>query len=113
MSQALLIEDVRPALLAAEQARETGLRELIVLLERAEQADMSRADFTELFSLSVRQLELDQETVARSFKISRPTISRWESGASAPHPLGRKPVFRLLRNVAKEKLRRHQTVAAF
>ncbi len=107
MPQAVLVKDYEPAFREAEQARVESLRNLIVLLGQAEKADVDRQEFSRLFRLSTHVLELDQETVAQSFRISRPTISRWESGRSAPHPLGRGPVFQLLKKLAKSRLRQH------
>ena len=103
MTQAMRVDQLQ----AAEQTRVGALQYLIARLEQAERDEVDREQFGKLFSLSTQILELDQETVAQKFKISRPTISRWETGKSAPHPLGRKPVFQLLTKLAKERLRRH------
>jgi hypothetical protein len=107
MAQALLIEDAETQIEEQDQVRVQSLERLISLLGDVQQLDLEREDFSRFFSLAVRVLELDQETVAREFKISRPTVSRWESGISAPHPLGRKPVFQLFGRLAKAKLRQH------
>jgi DNA-binding transcriptional regulator YiaG len=70
-------------------------------------SDSPRAQFAELFAKAQRVLELDDAELARAFKISRPTVGRWARGESAPHPLGRKPVFDVLGRYAMAKLRRH------
>jgi len=101
-----------PEIKAQEDTRVDSLKLLISLLQKAQKDDLIRQEFAELFSYSVNVLELDQETVARKFKISRPTVSRWETGASAPHQLGRKPVFKFLQKIAKEKLRQHDVTTS-
>ena len=67
--------------------------------------DSSRPEFTELFRDAALILELMDDDLARLFKISRPTASRWRSGDSAPHPVGRKAVFDVLGHEAKRKRR--------
>ncbi|ORU97159.1 hypothetical protein AWB94_30970 [Mycolicibacterium canariasense] len=84
-----------------------SLEELKAILVDAENRDVKREEFSELFALSIRVLELDQESAAKLFKTSRPTISRWAAGLSAPHILGRPAVFRALRKVANDRLRQH------
>ena len=107
MTQALAYDDVAAHFQEQDAVRVSSLEGLISALQAVQQGDLDREEFSHLFKLAVRVLELDQETVAREFKISRPTVSRWESGASAPHPLGRKPVFQLFGQLAKRKLRQH------
>jgi len=112
MAQLLSLLAENPAIKTQEDTRMESLELLISLLQKAQKADLIRQEFAALFSYSVNVLELDQETVARKFKISRPTVSRWETGASAPHQLGRKPVFMLLQKIAKEKLRQHDVTTS-
>lgn len=96
----------------AESARVDSLEELKTILTDAEGRDVKRDEFSELFALSVRVLELDQESAAKLFRTSRPTISRWAAGQSAPHNLGRPAVFRALRKVANDRLRQHAVSVA-
>ena len=86
--------------------RSESLGQLIVTLRRFS-ADASREDFSRLFQEATTLLELDDLELARMFKVSRPTIGRWARGESAPHPLGRMPVFRGLMQVAQAKLRHY------
>ncbi len=102
---ALVLE--RTELESDERQRAKSLQRLVDALGDAETSELNKGDFAALFALSVRLLELDQKTTARLFKISRPTISRWETGVSAPHPIARPSVFQLLKKVAQEKLRQH------
>ncbi|MBU8825816.1 hypothetical protein [Mycolicibacterium goodii] len=91
----------------AEEARVDSLEKLKTYLTEAEQRDVKRDEFSDLFALSLRVLELDHEAAARLFKTSRPTVSRWAAGQSAPHMLGRSAVFRALRKVASDRIRQH------
>ncbi|MBC8114350.1 MAG: hypothetical protein H7062_08240 [Candidatus Saccharimonas sp.] len=67
--------------------------------------ESSRLEFTRQFNDARMVLEQSDTDLARLFRISRPTASRWRSGDSAPHDLGRKAVFNALARVAKDKLR--------
>lgn len=91
----------------AESARVASLEELKAVLTDAADRDVKRDEFRDLFALSIRVLELDHDSAAKLFKTSRPTISRWAAGQSAPHHLGRPAVFRMLRKVANDRLRQH------
>jgi hypothetical protein len=104
-----LVDDLRGSLRESEPARVQSLRRLYDTLVEAERADVDRREFSELFSSAMKILELDQEPVARLLKASRPTISRWAAGLSAPHPLARPTVFRELRKVAADRLRQHES----
>ena len=62
--------------------------------------------FAEVFAQAREVLEIDDATLARELRISRPTVGRWARGTSAPHPLGRGPALELLLRHAESKLRR-------
>jgi hypothetical protein len=100
-----------PHFAEAERARVQILEELKDYLLDAEQRDVKREEFSDLFALSIRVLELDHETAARMFKTSRPTVSRWVAGLSAPHLLGRPAVFRALRKVVNDRIKQHAAPA--
>jgi DNA-binding transcriptional regulator YiaG len=87
-----------------ESDRVKVLQHLIDLLKTS---STEKTDFTRVFKMCLRVLELDHEFLAREFKISRPTVSRWEAGVSAPHQLGRKPVYQALLKIANAKHRQH------
>lgn len=91
----------------AERRRVESLDDLRACLSELENREVKREEFCELLSLSLRILELDHDAAATLLMTSRPTISRWVSGHSAPHRLGRPAVFRALRKVAAERLRQH------
>ena len=93
------------SLLKNQVAREESLTKLRDQLRLARQTGVARQQFTELFAAALQVLELETDQVARLFKISRPTVSRWTRGISAPHPLGQGPVFQVLEQKASEKLR--------
>jgi len=91
-----------------EVARKNSLQGLTKILIEAQKIELDRESFGKIFAHAIKVLELSHNEVAREFKISRPTVSRWEAGISAPHPLGRKPVFQLFEKLAKAKLRQHE-----
>ena len=55
------------------------------------------AEFNRRFQEAVKDIP-DLE-LARTFRISLPTLRRWKSGASAPHPFGQEAVFEHLRKL--------------
>jgi hypothetical protein len=67
-------------------------------------SDISKPEFTTLFSRAIDQLGMDDVAAARMLKISRATVSRWSRGDSAPHPLGRPSVFIPLERAARQQL---------
>ncbi len=101
----LLFEEVEIQIKERVPARVETLRYFISYMAKAEKSDLDRKEFSHIFANALSVLELNHETVARLLKISRPTVSRWESGISAPHPIGRKPVFHLFKQMAQAKLR--------
>jgi len=68
-------------------------------------SDSHRTEFSDLFEEATNLLELEDAELARMLKVSQPTIGRWKRGDSAPHHLGREPVFRILMRNAQSKLR--------
>jgi hypothetical protein len=96
----------------AEESRVKVLDQLRDLLTAAEKQDLDRDDFHRLFVTAVHLLELDQDTTAGIVRASRPTVSRWMSGAAAPARVGRASVFRELRKVASDKLKQHNSAPA-
>jgi hypothetical protein len=78
---------------------------LNALIKRLRSIPEDSKEFSRLFAHSLSVLEVDDATLARMFRVSRPTIGRWARGDSAPHPIGRKPVFDQLINLARLKLK--------
>lgn len=99
-----LAEDV---LSEHERLRVATLEQLVASL-RNFPVEADRAAFSTLFGDALRLLELEDVDIARTLRVSRPTISRWARGDSAPHPLGREPVFHVLAELARARLRRHE-----
>jgi len=60
------------------------------------------AQFNRKFQEAVK--DIPDIELARTFRISLPTVRRWKSGESAPHPFGQKVVFKLLRKLQEEKI---------
>jgi len=97
------------SLVEADEARVKSLQLLRDLLARAEKTDIGDEDFKNLFTAAIRVLELDQDAAAGILRTSRPTVSRWASGRSTPHRVGRPSVFRELHKVASDRLRKHSS----
>lgn len=98
-----------------EQQRMLTLANLATTL-RVFPFDAARAEFSRLFNRAQLVLETDDLELARLLRVSRPTVGRWTRGESAPHPIGRKPVFMVLAKLAEGKLRihaSHQAVGAY
>lgn len=56
-------------------------------------------DFTREFNLLAGN-KSDVE-LATMLRVSWPTIQRWRAGESAPHPVGREPILRALKDFMK------------
>jgi hypothetical protein len=89
-----------------ERYRTATLVELIKRLKNFPQ-DASREDFARLFARAQSVLELDDLALAKMLRVSRPTVGRWARGETAPHPIGRTPVFHSLSDVARSKLKHY------
>ncbi len=100
-----VMADAEAALLAHEPDRVHTLERLSAELRTAQQDEFGRDEFTKIFASALRVLELEPGYVAKLFKVSRPTVSRWTRGESAPHPLGRGPVFKLFERETARRLR--------
>jgi transcriptional regulator with XRE-family HTH domain len=99
-----------------EQLRVTALQKLAAAL-RSLPFEAERSDFSRLFAHAQLVLEVDDLELARTLRVSRPTVGRWTRGDSAPHPIGRQPVLMTLAKLAEAKLRVHanhrEAVAAY
>jgi hypothetical protein len=67
-----------------------------------------RKSFAELFGRAQAVLEADPEQMAEWLGIDRSTVVRWAAAETAPHPIGRVPVFRVLAKVARRKVRTYE-----
>lgn len=99
------VEPLVEKFLESERRQVDVLQDLIGKLRKAPTEDAKV--FAELFGLATEMLHVDDLQLARVFKVSRPTIGRWARGESAPHPLGRGPVFQILLKMAETEIRRH------
>lgn len=61
--------------------------------------------FQSLFTGAQNLLELDDAELAKMFQVSRPTINRWATGRTAPHPLARRAVMDALHRAIGERRR--------
>lgn len=78
------------------------LRDLIQSLEWVNHADDSR--FGPLLLRSMQLLNIDDETIAHRFDVSRPSVFRWKNGKNAPHPKMRQYIYSFLLETARSKL---------
>ena len=113
MGLALIQPDVPSEVRATDKVRQAhldariaSLRELRVVVETCGSSD-EREPFTMAFRQARLVLEIDDSQLARDLKTARPTIGRWARGDSAPHPLGRGPVYAYLLRQIDERLRRY------
>lgn len=103
MNQAISISQPAPvdnghqgAAQSVVQATDVG--ELMALKGRLQNA-LESADkdlFCSVFADAQRRLRMDDNELAKILQVSRPTVGRWASGVTAPHPIGRKPVLEFL-----------------
>jgi DNA-binding transcriptional regulator YiaG len=93
-----------------EVGREQALSELIqALLNYPAKSDrLDRTWFAGLIKQAQDVLEAEDDELADRLGVSRPTIGRWERGETAPHPIGRPGVLRVLIKLADEKLKFHR-----
>lgn len=67
--------------------------------------ESDREAFSDLFSRAQTTLELEDSDLARTLKVSRPTVGRWARAESAPHPIGRRSVLDSMAALAHGKLK--------
>lgn len=72
---------------------------LLGLLEKGECHPDDDALFAECIRESMRVLDLSFLQLATLFSMSLPSVKRWTSGMTAPHPSMRAPVYQTLQNV--------------
>lgn len=56
----------------------------------------SREKFSVAFEAAIRKLDYSDNYIATEIQVSRPTIGRWCSGETAPHPTGRESILKYL-----------------
>jgi DNA-binding XRE family transcriptional regulator len=61
--------------------------------------------FQSLLTYAQNMLELEDTELAKMLQVSRPTINRWVTGRTAPHPLARRAVMDALSKVIGERKR--------
>jgi len=72
-------------------AWKTKAREYVAALKSADLSD--DAAFQALLNQGFVLLRLMDKDIAREFRMSRPTVTRWRNGTNAPHPAMRKPIY--------------------
>lgn len=59
-------------------------------------------DFSEMVAAFIRDIVDGERVLAHQFNCSRPTIKRWASGESRPHPLFREKVEVFIANYGQD-----------
>ena len=80
------------------------LKSFIGAMEDVQKQDLDNKQFKLLLSDSLNILNITNDEAAQIFKTPLPTIYRWLSGESAPHPFTRAPVFGQFQKIAEERL---------
>jgi transcriptional regulator with XRE-family HTH domain len=99
------------ALIEHERTRVQTLQQLLEALSAFEAGSDDDEEFAALFRDAQTILELDDYELGNIFNVSRPTISRWARGETAPHSVGRKSVFEVLAEHVETRLKRHSASA--
>ena len=66
--------------------------------------------FQEILTEGMDSLDLTDEACARLFDVSRPTVTRWSNGSTAPHRAMHQILSNMLGKEAKKRLRQHNRV---
>ncbi len=74
-----------------------SVEQLTHFIKQIKKADTeSDSDFHAVAKASEELLLLSDKDLARELRVSRPTVSRWRTGATAPVPFARKMVYDFL-----------------
>lgn len=65
-------------------------------------------EFKNILTEGMELLDLADEDCARLFDVSRPTVTRWRNGSTAPHRAMRRLLSDVLKKEATKRLRQHQ-----
>ena len=101
----------RSVLIEHERTRVQTLQQLLEALGSFEAGSDDDVEFAALFCDAQTILELDDYELGNLFRVSRPTVSRWARGETAPHAVGRKSIFDVLAEQVETRLKRHSASA--
>ena len=106
------------ALVAKVQLRQHRISHLQELIDELAQCSkpnrrLSRGEFAELFREAQSILEVTDDDLAEYIRVSRPTIGRWASGETAPHPIGMPGIFKAMADLGKRKLKTYGATATW
>jgi hypothetical protein len=74
-----------------------SLEQLTQFIKKIQKANLeSDSDFHAIAQASEGLLLLSDKELGRELRVSRPTVSRWRTGATAPVPFARKMVYDFL-----------------
>jgi predicted transcriptional regulator len=65
-------------------------------------------EFKDILVKGMELLDLADEDCARLFDVSRPTVTRWRNGSTAPHHAMHRLLFDVLKKEAMKRLRQRQ-----
>jgi len=65
-------------------------------------------EFQDILMEGMALLDLTDEACARLFDVSRPTVTRWRNGSTAPHRAMRRLLSDVLKKETTKRLKQHQ-----
>lgn len=69
---------------------------------------LDNSDFQSILTNCMEVLDLSDEDCARLFDVSRPTVTRWRNGSTAPLHAMRRFLYEVIRKEATKRLRQRQ-----
>lgn len=83
-----------------------SLDELTQFIKQIKNANLdSDSDFHAIAQASERLLYLSDKDLGRELRVSRPTVSRWRSGTTAPVPFARTMVYDFLLKKTRQAMK--------
>ncbi|MGE3681238.1 MAG: hypothetical protein AB7G93_05875 [Bdellovibrionales bacterium] len=83
-----------------------SLEQLTQFIKQIREADIeSDADFHAIAQASEELLLLSDKELGRELRVSRPTVSRWRAGVTAPVPFARKMVYDYLMKRTRQAIK--------
>jgi DNA-binding transcriptional regulator YiaG len=86
---------------------EETIREQMFIGKLGTREFLSGGEFRETLVEAMDLFNLNDEECARLFDVSRPTVTRWRNGSTAPSRVVRRLVSDVLRKQAMKRVRKH------
>lgn len=91
------IWEIKKALEKAYEAGEAKIKLCFNIIENAEQFLSDDKIFQSCIVSITDYLDIEDIDLANKMAVSRSTVLRWKNGKAVPHPLMRKPVYKILK----------------